>query len=163
MHSCGNVNTQDFKKGFNNRYISFQHPFHWKYLEADNEFVVAKLHDPKYNSVITVSVSPCVTNDIEDMKEIVESDFKAREWEIKDSKVLKDKHIQAWDVIFKIIKDEKEFEIEQYNILRENNLYTIEIASFNRTEIMNDYVNLITSFNVHKPNYKVSNDSYEKL
>lgn len=163
MHSCGNVNTQDFKKGFNNKYISFQHPFNWKYLETDDEFVVAKLHDQRYNSVITVSVSPCITNEIEDIKNMVESDFKQREWEIKDSKVLKDKHIQAWDVIFTVIQDGKEFEIEQYNILRANNLYTIEIASHNRTEVMNDYVNLLTSFNVLKPNYKVSNGSYEKL
>ena len=71
MHSCSNVDTSSFKKGFNNKYISFQHPFAWEYLENDNEFVVAKLFDKKYQSVITISVAPCITNDIEEIKEIL--------------------------------------------------------------------------------------------
>lgn len=163
MHSCSNVDTSSFKKVFNNKYVSFQHPFNWKYLENDNEFVIAKLFDEKYQSVITVSVAPCITNDIEEIKEIIEADFKERNWNIKDSKVSKENNIQAWDVIFTVLEEGKTFEIEQYNILKENNIYTIEIASFNRTEIMNDYVNLLTSFVILKPNYKVNGDSYEKI
>lgn len=161
MHSCSNVNS--FKKGFNNKYVSFQHPFSWKYLETDNEFIIAKLFDEKYQSIISISVSPCISNKIEDIKEMIENDFKERNWNIQDSKISKENNLQSWDVIFTLIKEEKAFEIEQYNILKENNLYTIEIASHNRTEIMNDYVNLLTSFTILKPSYKITGDSYEKL
>ena len=163
MHSCSNVDTSSFKKGFNNKYISFQHPFAWEYLENDNEFVVAKLFDKKYQSVITISVAPCITNDIEEIKEMIEADFKERNWNIQDSKVLKENDLQAWDVIFTVIEEGRTFEIEQYNILKENNIYTIEIASFSRSEIMTDYVSLLTSFKILKPSYKVNGDSYEKI
>lgn len=162
MHSCGN-NTSDFKKGFNNRFVSFQHPFNWKYLENENEFVIAKLFDEKYQSIVTITITPCLTNDIDDLKNVIEADFKEKNWEIEDSKVIKEESIQAWDVIFKIIENKKELELEQYNILKENNLYTIEIVSHNRTEIMNDYVNLIRTFKIHKPSYKVTGNSYEKI
>ena len=62
-----------------------------------------------------------------------------------------------------VIEEGKTFEIEQYNILKENNIYTIEIASFSRSEIMTDYVSLLTSFKILKPSYKVNGDSYEKI
>lgn len=162
MHSCGN-NPNDFKKGFNNKFVSFQHPFNWKYLENENEFIIARLFDQKYQSIITISIAPCLTNDIKDLKETIESDFKEKQWKIKDSKVIKEEDIQAWDVIFEIKEEEKLLELEQYNILRENNLYTIEIASHNRTQIMNDYVNLIRSFKIHKPSYDVNENSYKKI
>ena len=56
-------------------------------------------------------------------------------------------------------------EIEQYAILKDNNLYSLELYTKNNRDqvAVKSFVEVIQTFKILKPVYKVDGDSYERI
>ena len=67
-----------------------------------------------------------------------------------------------WDIIY-ITKEG--LEVEQYAILKDNNLYSLELYTKNNRDqvAVKAFVEVIQTFKILKPVYKVDGDSYEKI
>ena len=67
-----------------------------------------------------------------------------------------------WDIIY-ITKEG--LEVEQYAILKDNNLYSLELYTKNNRDqvAVKAFVELIQTFKILKPVYKVDGDAYEKI
>ena len=57
---------KQMKKGFNNGYVSFEYPFLWQELknEDEDEFTVRVLLNKNNNSIVKISIQPCLVNSI---------------------------------------------------------------------------------------------------
>jgi len=157
---------KDFKRGFNNRYICFEYPFAWKDIETEeeSEFTDAVLFDKGNNAIVKVSTKPCLVDDINDLKKEVEKDLQSKGCIIQQSAIDKLNNHEIWDVFY-TVSDDENLEIEQFSILKDNNLYTLELYTKNNRDpvVVNEFVKVITTFKILKPSYKVENDSYEKI
>ncbi len=155
---------KSFKRGFNNRYVCFEYPFVWEDIktEDESEFTDAVLHDKQNNSIVKISTKPSNFENIKDLKEAVEKDLNENKCEIQQSAMDSFKQYDIWDVLY---TTEEGLEIEQFAILKDNNLYTLELYTKNNRDqkAVSEFVKVIQSFKILKPSYKVFEDSYEKL
>ena len=152
------------KRGFNNGYIYFEYPFLWQELKSDeeDEFTDLLLLNKRNNSIVKISTQPCLANTVEELKELVENDLKSKECDIQQSGMETFENYGIWDIIY--ITNEG-LEIEQYAILKDNNLYSLELFTKNNRDqvAVKSFVDLIQTFKILKPVYKVDGDSYEKI
>ena len=129
---------KDYKKGFNNQYVCFEYPFLWNDIksEEEDEFTDVVLHDRQHNSIVKISTKPCTFNTVDELREAVEVELK-----------------------------ENNCEIQQFHILKDNNLYTLELYTKNNRDpvIVNEFVKVIQSFKILKPSYKITEEGYEHL
>ena len=65
---------QQMRRGFNNGSITFEYPFLWQEIksEEEDEFTDIVLLNKNSNSIVKVSTQPCLANNIDELKEIVE-------------------------------------------------------------------------------------------
>ena len=152
------------RKGFNNGYITFEYPFLWQELKTDeeDEFTVRLLLNKSNSSIVKVSIQPCLANTVEELKELVENDLKSKECDIQQSGMESFDNYGIWDIIY--ITNEG-LEIEQYAILKDNNLYSLELYTKNNRDqvAVKSFVDLIQTVKVLKPAFKVDGDSYERI
>lgn len=155
---------QQMRRGFNNGAISFEYPFLWQQIktEDEDEFTNIVLLNKNSNSIVKVSTQPCLVDTVEELKELVENDLKAKECEIQQSGMESFENYGIWDIIY-ITKEG--LEIEQYSILKDNNLYSLELYTKNNRDqvAVKGFVDVIQTFKILKPVYKVNGDSYEKI
>lgn len=164
MHSCGNNNNTNFKKGFNNGKICFQYPGNWKTIEENIDFLVAAFLDEKHNTAIKVSIAPSAFNSVDEIKEITEKDLELAGWKIKNSEIFDFENKRIWDILCDAIINEQEFESEQLYLIENNDLYCFELdAVKNRNDVINDFRNLIQSFEILEPSYKVEGENITKI
>ncbi|MCQ2961190.1 MAG: hypothetical protein MJ235_02445 [archaeon] len=155
---------KQMKKGFNNGYVSFEYPFLWQELknEDEDEFTVRVLLNKNNNSIVKISIQPCLVNTVEELKELVETDLKAKECEIQQSGMETFDNYGIWDMIY---LTEEGLEVEQYSILKDNNLYSLELYTKNNRDqvAVKSFVDVIQTFKILKPAFKVNGDSYERI
>ena len=67
-----------------------------------------------------------------------------------------------WDMIYLTTEG---LEVEQYSILKDNNLYSLELYTKNNRDQMavKSFVDVIQTFKILKPAFKVDGDSYERI
>ena len=140
---------QQMKRGFNNGAITFEYPFLWQEIksEEEDEFTDIVLLNKNSNSIVKVSTQPC---------------FKSNECDIQQSGMESFDNYGIWDIIY-ITKEG--LEVEQYAILKDNNLYSLELYTKNNRDqvAVKAFVELIQTFKILKPVYKVDGDAYEKI
>ena len=114
------------------------------------------------NSIVKISTQPCLVNTVEELKELVETDLKSKECNIQESGMESFDNYGIWDIIY-ITKEG--LEVEQYSILKDNNLYSLELYTKNNRDqvAVKSFVELIQTFKILKPVYKINGDSYEKI
>lgn len=155
---------QQMRRGFNNGSITFEYPFLWQEIksEEEDEFTDIVLLNKNSNSIVKVSTQPCLANTIDELKEIVETELKSNECDIQQSGMESFDNYGIWDIIY-ITKEG--LEVEQYAILKDNNLYSLELYTKNNRDqvAVKAFVELIQTFKILKPVYKVDGDSYEKI
>lgn len=155
---------KQMKRGFNNGSITFEYPFLWQEMksEEEDEFTNIVLFNKTSNAIVKISTQPCLANTVEELKELVETDLKSMECEIQQSGMETFDNYGIWDIIY-ITKEG--LEVEQYAILKENNLYSLELYTKNNRDqvAVKSFVELIQTFKILKPVYKVDGDSYEKI
>ena len=155
---------QQMKRGFNNGAITFEYPFLWQEIksEEEDEFTDIVLLNKNSNSIVKVSTQPCLANTIDELKEIVETELKSNECDIQQSGMESFDNYGIWDIIY-ITKEG--LEVEQYAILKDNNLYSLELYTKNNRDqvAVKAFVELIQTFKILKPVYKIDGDSYEKI
>ena len=155
---------QQMRRGFNNGYITFEYPFLWQEIKSDeeDEFTDIALLNKNSNSIVKISTQPCLVNTVEELKELVENDLKSKECKIEQSGMESFENYGIWDIIY-ITKEG--LEVEQYAILKDNNLYSIELYTKNNRDqvAVKAFVEVIQTFKILKPVYKVDGDSYEKI
>ena len=155
---------KQMKRGFNNGYITFEYPFLWQEIktEGEDEFTDITLLNRNSNSIVKVSTQPCLANNVEELKELVETDLKSKECNIQQSGMESFDNYGIWDIIY-ITKEG--LEVEQYAILKDNNLYSLELFTKNNRDqvAVKAFVELIQTFKILKPAYKIDGDSYEKI
>lgn len=155
---------KQMKRGFNNGYITFEYPFLWLELESEeeDEFTNLLLLNKSSNSIVKISTQPCLVNTVEELKELVETDLKSKECNIQESGMESFDNYGIWDIIY-ITKEG--LEVEQYSILKDNNLYSLELYTKNNRDqvAVKSFVELIQTFKILKPVYKINGDSYEKI
>lgn len=152
-------------RGFNNKEICFTYPFAWQDIteqQEEDEFTNAVLFNKTNNSIVKISTQPCLVNNIEEFKKLIEDDLKSKECTVQQSAIEKLGEYEIWDVFY---TTKEGLEIEQFSILKENNLYALELYTKNNRDpvVIKPFVELIQSFKVLKPSYKVDGNSYEKL
>ena len=103
-----------------------------------------------------------MANTVEELKELVENDLKSKECDIQQSGMESFDNYGIWDIIY--ITNEG-LEIEQYAILKDNNLYSLELYTKNNRDqvAVKSFVDLIQTVKVLKPAFKVDGDSYERI
>ena len=138
---------KDYKKGFNNQYVCFEYPFLWNDIKSEEED----------------EFTPCTFNTVDELKEAVEVELKENNCEIQQSAVESLEKLDIWDVFY--TTEEEGLEIEQFHILKDNNLYTLELYTKNNRDpvIVNEFVKVIQSFKILKPSYKITEEGYEHL
>ena len=155
---------KQMRKGFNNGYIMFEYPFLWQEMktEDEDEFTDLLVLNKSNNSIVKVSTQPCLANTIEELKELVEEELKTNECEIQQSGMESFDNYGIWDVIY---LTKEGLEVEQYAILKENNLYSLELYTKNNRDqvAVKSFVDVIQTFKILKPVYKVDGDSYERI
>ena len=155
---------KQMKRGFNNGYISFEYPFLWLELESEeeDEFTNLLLLNKSSNSIVKISTQPCLVNTVEELKELVETDLKSKECNIQESGMESFDNYGIWDIIY---LTKEGLEVEQYSILKDNNLYSLELYTKNNRDqvAVKSFVELIQTFKILKPVYKINGDSYEKI
>ena len=154
---------QQMKRGFNNGYVTFEYPFLWQEMKTDeDEFTDIVLLNKNNNSIVKISTQPCLVNTVEELKELVETDLKSKECEIQQSGMETFDNYGIWDILY-ITKEG--LEVEQYSILKDNNLYSLELYTKNNRDqvAVKSFVEVIQTFKILKPVYKVDGDSYEKI
>ena len=155
---------QQMRRGFNNGSITFEYPFLWQVIksEEEDEFTNIVLLNKSNNSIVKVSTQPCLVNTVDELKELVERDLKSMECEIQQSGMESFENYGIWDIIY-ITKEG--LEVEQYAILKDNNLYSLELYTKNNRDqvAVKSFVEVIQTFKILKPVYKVDGDSYEKI
>ena len=164
---------RQMKKGYNNGYFYLEYPFLWQEMksEEEDEFTNLVLLNKTNNAIVKISTQPCLANTVEELKELVETDLKSKECEIQQSS--KECEIQQsgmenfdnygiWDVIY---LTKEGLEVEQYAILKDNNLYSLELYTKNNRDqvAVKSFVEVIQTFKILKPVYKVDGDSYERI
>ena len=156
---------KDYKKGFNNQYVCFEYPFLWNDIksEEEDEFTDVVLHDRQHNPIVKISTKPCTFNTVDELKEAVEVELKENNCEIQQSAVESLEKLDIWDIFY--TTEEEGLEIEQFHILKDNNLYTLELYTKNNRDpvIVNEFVKVIQSFKILKPSYKITEEGYEHL
>lgn len=155
---------KQMRRGFNNGSITFEYPFLWQEMksEEEDEFTNIVLLNKTSNAIVKISTQPCLANTVEELKELVETDLKSMECEIQQSGMETFENYGIWDIIY-ITKEG--LEVEQYAILKDNNLYSLELYTKNNRDqvAVKSFVELIQTFKILKPVYKVAGDSYEKI
>lgn len=155
---------KQMKRGFNNGYITFEYPFLWQEIKSDEEeeFTDIVLLNKSNNSIVKISTQPCLVDTVDELKELVESDLKSKECDIQQSGMESFENYGIWDIIY-ITKEG--LEVEQYSILKDNNLYSLELYTKNNRDqvAVKSFVDVIQTFKILKPVYKVDGDSYEKI
>lgn len=155
---------KQMKRGFNNGYITFEYPFLWQEIKSDEEeeFTDIVLLNKSNNSIVKISTQPCLVDTVDELKELVESDLKSKECDIQQSGMESFENYGIWDMIY-ITKEG--LEVEQYSILKDNNLYSLELYTKNNRDqvAVKSFVDVIQTFKILKPVYKVDGDSYEKI
>lgn len=155
---------QQMRRGFNNGSITFEYPFLWQEIksEEEDEFTNIVLLNKSNNSIVKVSTQPCLVNTVDELKELVENDLKSMECEIQQSGMESFENYGIWDIIY-ITKEG--LEVEQYAILKDNNLYSLELYTKNNRDqvAVKSFVEVIKTFKILKPVYKVDGDSYERI
>ncbi|SFL40820.1 hypothetical protein SAMN02910297_00815 [Methanobrevibacter olleyae] len=155
---------KQMKRGFNNQYISFEYPFLWENIKSDDEdeFTDAVLFNKNNNAIVKISTQPCLVNTVEELKELVEKDLKSKECEIQESGMDTFDKYGIWDVFY---TTKEGLEVEQYSILKSNNLYSLELYTKNNRDqvVLKSFVDVIQTFKILKPSYKIDGDSYEKI
>lgn len=103
-----------------------------------------------------------MVNTVEELKELVETDLKAKECEIQQSGMETFDNYGIWDMIY---LTKEGLEVEQYSILKDNNLYSLELYTKNNRDQMavKSFVDVIQTFKILKPAFKVDGDSYERI
>ena len=102
----------------------------------------------------------------QEMKSEEEDEFthllKSKECEIQQSGMENFDNYGIWDVIY---LTKEGLEIEQYAILKDNNLYSLELYTKNNRDqvAVKSFVDVIQTFKILKPVYKVDGDSYERI
>ena len=152
------------RRGFNNKYVCFEYPFTWQELPKDeeDEFTDMLLFNKPNNAIVKISTQPCLTNNMEDLKDEFEKDLKSKDCDIQQSVI----DVLGGNEVYDIFYLTKEgLEVEQFSILKDNNLYTLELYSRNNRDpvAVKSFVELLQSFVILKPRYKVDGDSYEKI
>ena len=81
--------------------------------------------------------------------------FNSQEWKTFDN-------YGIWDMIY---LTKEGLEVEQYAILKDNNLYSLELYTKNNRDqvAVKSFVDVIQTFKILKPVYKVDGDSYERI
>ena len=152
------------KRGFNNKYVCFEYPFAWQELpsEEEDEFTDIMLFNRSNNAIVKISTQPCLIDNIDDLKTAIEEDLKSKGCEIQQSALEKMDTQDIWDVFY---TTKEGLEIEQFSILKDNNLYNLELYTKNNRDqaTVKSFVDVIQTFTILKPSYKVNGDSYEKL
>ena len=152
------------KRGFNNKYVCFEYPFAWQEMPKDNEdeFTDIMLFNRANNAIVKISTQPCLIDNIDDLKEEIEKELKNNGCTIQQSAMEKMETQDIWDVFY-ITKEG--LEVEQFSILKDNNLYNLELyTKGNRDQVVvKSFVEVIQSFTILKPSFKVDGDSYEKI
>ena len=155
---------QQMRRGFNNGSITFEYPFLWQEIktEEDDEFTNIVLLNKNNNSIVKVSTQPCLVDTVDELKELVENDLKTKECRIQESGKETFENYGIWDIIY-ITKEG--LEVEQYSILKDNNLYSLELYTKNNRDqfAVKSFVEVIQTFKILRPVYKVEGDSYEKI
>ena len=153
---------QQMKRGFNNGHITFEYPFLWQEIKTEeDEFTDITLLNKNSNSIVKISTQPCLVNTVDELKELVETDLKSKECDIQQSGMETFDNYGIWDIIY-ITKEG--LEVEQYSILKDNNLYSLELYTKNRDQVaVKEFVDVIQTFKILKPAYKIDGDSYEKI
>ena len=130
---------KDYKKGFNNQFVCFEYPFLWNDIKSEEE------------------------DEFTELKEAVEAELNENNCEIQQSAVDSLEQLDIWDIFY--TTEEEGLEIEQFHILKDNNLYTLELYTKNNRDpvIVNEFVKVIQSFKILKPSYKITEDGYEHL
>ena len=155
---------RQMKKGYNNGYFYLEYPFLWQEMESEeeDEFTHLLLLNKTNNAIVKISTQPCLANTVEELKELVETDLKSKECEIQQSGMESFDNYGIWDVIY---LTKEGLEIEQYAILKDNNLYSLELYTKNNRDqvAVKSFVEVIQTFKILKPVYKVDGDSYERI
>ena len=131
--------------------------------EEEDEFTDVVLHDRQHNSIVKISTKPCTFNTVDELKEAVEAELNENNCKIQQSAVDSLEKLDIWDIFY--TTEEEGLEIEQFHILKDNNLYTLELYTKNNRDpvIVNEFVKVIQSFKILKPSYKITEDGYEHL
>ena len=152
------------KRGFNNRYVCFEYPFAWQEMPKDeeDEFTDIMLLNRTNNAIVKISTQPCLIDNIDDLKAEIEKDLKSKGCTIQQSAMEKMETQDIWDVFY---TTKEGLEIEQFSILKDNNLYNLELYTKNNRDqvVVKSFVEVIQSFTILKPSYKVNGDTYEKI
>ena len=92
----------------------------------------------------------------------METDLKAKECEIQQSGMETFDNYGIWDIIY---LTKEGLEVEQYSILKDNNLYSLELYTKNNRDQMavKSFVDVIQTFKILKPAFQVNGDSYERI
>ena len=142
---------RQMKKGYNNGYFYLEYPFLWQEMksEEEDEFTHLVLLNKTNNAIVKISTQPCLAN-------------KSKECEIQQSGMENFDNYGIWDVIY---LTKEGLEIEQYAILKDNNLYSLELYTKNNRDqvAVKSFVDVIQTFKILKPVYKVDGDSYERI
>ena len=155
---------RNMRRGFNNKYVCFEYPFAWQQMPIDeeDEFTDIMLFNRTNNAIVKISTQPCLIDNIDDLKEEIEKDLKSKGCEIQQSALEKMETQDIWDVFY--ITSEG-LEIEQFSILKDNNLYNLELYTKNNRDqvTVTSFVDVIQTFTILKPSYRIVGDSYEKI
>ncbi len=155
---------KQIKRGFNNGSISFEYPFLWQEIktEEEDEFTNIVLLNKSNNSIVKVSTQPCLVDTVDELKELVEDELKSNECDIQQSGMETFENYGIWDIIY---KTKEGLEVEQYAILKDNNLYSLELYTKNNRDqvAVKGFVDVIQTFKILGPVYKIEGDSYEKI
>ena len=155
---------KQMKRGFNNGYITFEYPFLWQPIktEEEDEFTNIVLLNKSNNSIVKVSTQPCLADTVNELKELVEDELKSNECDIQQSGMETFENYGIWDIIY---KTKEGLEVEQYAILKDNNLYSLELYTKNNRDqvAVKGFVDVIQTFKILGPVYKIEGDSYEKI
>ena len=155
---------KQIKRGFNNGSISFEYPFLWQEIktEEEDEFTNIVLLNKSNNSIVKVSTQPCLVDTVDELKELVEDELKSNECDIQQSGMETFENYGIWDIIY---KTKEGLEVEQYAILKDNNLYSLELYTKNNRDqvAVKGFVDVIQTFKILRPVYKIDGDSYEKI
>ena len=78
---------RQMKKGYNNGYFYLEYPFLWQEMksEEEDEFTHLVLLNKTNNAIVKISTQPCLANNVEELKELVETDLKSKECDIQQS------------------------------------------------------------------------------
>ena len=100
---------------------------------------------------------------MDELKEAVEAELNENNCKIQQSAVDSLEKLDIWDIFY--TKEQEGLEIEQFHILKDNNLYTLELYTKNNRDpvIVNEFVKVIQSFKILKPSYKITEEGYEHL